>query len=192
MRIEWTAAGLPNFEHVIAGLRHRLANAAAPLGILVELCDDEVGTDLVDASRNSVTKLERILSLLGVIGNRGVGKPRPFDGITIDIDLEGMPAAWQPLAWILQDELGPDAAVHGATAASLVYVDGELVWRDNGSGFTQDVLEHFGLPQPEGNHGCGLGLLSVTLTAGRVGADAWMANDRGAVLRFTPRSGDQA
>jgi len=177
-----TVAKTPNFVEVIAGLRHRLANTAAPIGILVELYDDEVDPDLLAASRNSIVKLERILSLLGIIGNRGVGKLIFYPGISVELDLDDLPLSWLPLATIIHNELGCDALLHGATKASLVFARDKLIWRDNGAGFKQNVIDNFGLPQPEGNFGCGLGLLTVALTADRVGAQVCASNDGGAVL----------
>ncbi len=180
----WHTAHDPDYVELIAGIRHRLANVAAPLAVLVELLDDDISNDMTAASKRSVAKVERLLTLLSALSGRGFTPPKATS-IPVERRTEGMPEGWEPIINALLCEAAPDAQTHGATSAS-IYFDGEaLYWHDNGSGFSPGILESLGRRQRAGEHGCGLGLAAICATATACAVRVAATNSDGAMLRFT-------
>lgn len=190
----WVDARPLDTEEMLRGLRHRLANAMAPLEVLVELLGDGHGTDQLDtAARRSVEKLSRIVVLLGALGGRGALRPAASATLSVArAGLDQLPAALVSVVSAAEAEWSANATHAGATDASLRW-DGEcLEWSDNGPGMVDEHLSELGSRQRRGEGGCGLGLAALALVASRHCLLLQAAPGPGGRLRLVPASLRQA
>jgi hypothetical protein len=180
----WYPAKKPDYLDLLSGIRHRLANAAAPLAVLVELLDDDITLDMADASKRSVAKVERILTLLSSLSGHRLPDVTAVS-LPVDLQISGMPVFCEPIINALLRETAPDALKHGATKSLILFESNTILWHDNGRGFSTETLNSLGLRQPGGEHGCGLGLAAICSIASSRGLSVEASNLDGAMLRFS-------
>jgi hypothetical protein len=166
----WFDAAPFNWELLAGPLRHRLANIASPLGVVVELAGE--GADiskLTGTARRCLVRLERTYTLLGALADR-VPLPQVDDTVPFAVngvlpEVDGLPR------WL--QEFAANAANAGATVGSLAVTSDltrsltVLTWSDDGAAFEPGT--YFGGIAPRGEGGCGLGLAAVAAQIARRG-----------------------
>jgi hypothetical protein len=157
----WVRARAVTWDSIAGPLRHRLANVAAPLGVLVELAGD--GADIsrmTGSAQRCLGKLERTYTLLGALAGR-VRLPVPT-GATVTYELAGtLPSTSELPLWL--GELAANAAHAGARTANVTVTtdagNATVTWSDDGA--VLDDLGWFGDLARHGEGGCGLGLAAI-------------------------------
>lgn len=158
-------------------LRHRLANIASPLSVVVELAGE--GADiskLTVTARRCLSRLERTYTLLGALADR---VPLPVMDDVVPFDVTGtLPDVAGLSCWL--HELAANAAKAGARAGNVIVTSDPslsattLTWADDGAPY--DPGTHLGSIAVQGEGGCGLGLAAVAaqvaLRGGRLQARA--------------------
>lgn len=165
----WVSARTVAWDGIAGPLRHRLANVAAPLAVLVELAGD--GADIsgmTGSAQRCLAKLERTYTLLGALAGR-VRLPVPT-GEPVVYDLTGLaPSSPDLLLWL--GELAVNAAQAGARTARVTATTTAdvvtVVWSDDAD--VLDDLEWFGDVARHGEGGCGLGLAAIAAQVRKAG-----------------------
>lgn len=165
----WVSARTVAWDGIAGPLRHRLANVAAPLAVLVELAG--AGADIsgmTDSAQRCLAKLERTYTLLGALAGRvhlpvSTGEPVAYDLIG--------PAPSSPDLPLWLGELAVNAARAGARTARVTATATAdaimVVWSDDAG--VLDDLEWFGDVARHGEGGCGLGLAAIAAQVRRGG-----------------------
>lgn len=182
--IAWTSAEPVPDLPLLGPLRHRLANAVAPLSVLAELAGEGAPLDdVTPAAVRCVAKVERICALIGALTGRQLLPRNTGEAVRLVVQGE-LPN--DDFVRNVVGEWAVNAKRAGALLGTVQVRDAEggleLLWDDDGKGF--DTTEWLGGHAPQGEGSCGLGLAVIAAEARRRGGLLQIASENGARIRL--------